>query len=48
MYRKIEALAKVEARHIAIIDMFSPLRSRETVERFGKIINHFKGEESRD
>jgi len=45
---KIEALAKVGAEHIAIIDMFSPLRSRETLERFEKIINYFKGDEPRD
>lgn len=37
---KIEALAKVGARHIAIIDMFS--RPTDRMERFEKIIRYFK------
>jgi len=44
---KIEALAKAGATHIAIIDLFSPRRSKETIERFGKITRCFRENEPR-
>lgn len=39
---KIEALAKAGAEHIALIDLLSPLHSKETIQRFDKVIKQFK------
>jgi len=39
---KMEALAKVGASHIGVMDMFSPEGSKETIERFEKIMRYFK------
>jgi len=39
--KKVEALARVGARHIGIIDMFSPQLSKKTIKRFGKVISYF-------
>jgi len=40
--KKIEDLADVGAKHIAIINTLSRARFRETIERFGNVIQYFK------